>query len=128
MAKAALESPTDCLRLELARWNIQLSLVIPGFVQTPVFDKAKEWGTALRTDETNPYRKTMLDLEKFAYAQLETAIKPAAVAEVVLTAARSRRPRPRYYVPLSARVQSSIMDTMPTRLRDWILSRVYKLA
>lgn len=126
--KGALESATGCLRLELARWNIQLSVVIPGFVQTPVFDKAREWGEALRTDEANPYRKTMLDLEKFAYDQLEHAITPAQVGQVVLTAARARRPRPRYFVPISARMQSSIMGSMPTRLRDQILSRVYKLA
>jgi hypothetical protein len=102
--------------------------VIPGFVQTPVFDKAKEWGESLRTDESNPYRKTMLDLEEFAYAQLEKAISPADVGEVVVAAARARRPRPRYYVPISARMQSSIMGSMPERLRDQILARVYKLA
>ena len=126
-SKGALESATDCLRLELARWNIQLSIVIPGFVQTPVFDKAKEWGEHLRTDETNPYRQTMLDLEKFAYDELESAITPHEVGEVVVAAATARRPRPRYYVPFSAHMQSSIMGSMPSRLRDRILSRVYKL-
>jgi NAD(P)-dependent dehydrogenase (short-subunit alcohol dehydrogenase family) len=125
--KGALESATDCLRLELARWNIQLSLVIPGFVQTPVFDKARDWGESLRTDESNPYRKTMLDLEEFAYGQLATASTPADVGEVVLKAARARKPRPRYYLPLSTRMQISLMGSMPERIRDRILSRVYKL-
>ena len=125
--KAALESATDCLRLELARWNISLAIVIPGFVQTPVFDKAKEWGESLRTDESNPYRKTMLDLEEFAWAQLENAIPPSAVGEVVVDAARARRPKPRYWVPFSAHMQSSLMGSMPTGLRDRILKRVYKL-
>ena len=126
--KAALESATDCLRLELARWNIQLSVLIPGFVQTPTFDKAKKWGEFLRSDETNPYRQLMHDLEDFANGQLEKAITPADVGEVVVTAAGARRPRARYFVPLSARVQSSVMSSMPVRLRDQILSRVYGLA
>lgn len=125
--KGALESATACLRLELARWNIDLALVVPGFVQTPVFDKAKEWGEHLRTDEANPYRQTMFDLEEFANAQLENAVTPAEVGEVVLTAARAARLRPCYYVPFSAHAQMSVMSAMPTRLRDRILSRVYKL-
>ena len=125
--KAALEAATNCLRLELARWNIQLALVIPGFVKTPVFDKAKEWAEFLRTDENNPYRKLMLDLEDFAYGQLEKAVTPAQVGEVIVTAARASRPRARYFIPLSAHMQSSVMGSLPTRLRDQILSRVYKL-
>jgi len=60
--KGALESATDCLRLELGQWGISLSLVVPGFVDTPVFDKAKEWGADLRADPSNPYRKLMFDL------------------------------------------------------------------
>ena len=111
--KAALESATDCLRLELARWNIQLSVLIPGFVKTATFDKAKKWGEFLRNDETNPYRQLMHDLGDFADGQLENAITPAEVAEVVVAAAGARRPRARYFVPLSARVQSSVMNSMP---------------
>lgn len=126
--KAALESATDCLRLELARWNIQLSVLIPGFVKTATFDKAKKWGEFLRSDETNPYRQLMHDLGDFADGQLEKAITPADVGEVVVAAARARRPRARYFVPLSARVQSGVMNSIPVRLRDQILSRVYKLA
>jgi len=126
-SKAALESATDCLRLELARWNIRLSALIPGFVQTPVFDKAREWGTALRNDETNPYRRLMHDLEAFAYGELENAIQPSEVGDAVVQIASARRPRARYYVPLSARVQSGLMRSMPGRLRERILSKVYKL-
>ena len=126
--KGALESATDCLRLELAPWNIQLSLVVPGFVQTSVFDKAKEWGEPLRNDETNPYRKLMFDLEEFAYQQLENAIEPRVVGDVVVEAATTRSPRARYYVPFSARMQKGFMGAIPVRVRDQILSRVYKLA
>jgi len=125
--KGALESATDCLRLELAPWNIELCLVVPGFVKTPVFDKAKEWGEFLRNDPENPYRKLMFDLEEFAYGQLEHAIEPRAVGEVVALAATASSPRPRYFVPFSARMQSSVLGAMPIALRDRILARVYKM-
>ncbi|MCA9510384.1 MAG: SDR family oxidoreductase, partial [Myxococcales bacterium] len=125
--KGALESATDCLRLELAPWNIEMCLVVPGFVKTPVFDKAKEWGEFLRNDPDNPYRQLMFDLEEFAYGQLEHAIEPRAVGEVVALAATAASPRARYYVPFSARMQSGFMRTIPVSLRDRILARVYKM-
>ena len=124
--KAALESATDCLRLELAPWKIDLALVVPGFVKTEVFDKAREWSQPLRSDTNNPYLPVMFSLDDFAKVQLERAIGPDDVAAVVVEAATARRPRARYYAPYSAGLQSRAMRAMPTRLRDHILKRIYK--
>jgi hypothetical protein len=46
---------------------------------------------------------------------------------VVVLAATAARPRARYFVPFSARLQSGVMRALPVRLRDRILARVYKL-
>ena len=125
--KGALAAATDGLRLELARWGIDVILVIPGFVDTPTFDNARIWGMRLREDPANPYRQLMLDLDEFALAQLERALSPADVGRVVVLAATAARPRARYFVPFSARLQSGVMRALPVRLRDRILARVYKL-
>ena len=74
--KGALAAATDGLRLELARWGIDVILVIPGFVDTPTFDNARAWGMRLREDPANPYRQLMLDLDEFALAQLEPRSRP----------------------------------------------------
>jgi len=125
--KGALESATDCLRLELAPWRIRLSLIIPGFVDTPTFDNAREAARELRADPTNPYRQLMLDLDDFATAQLERALRPEDVGKIVLKAATARRPRERYYVPFSARLQSSLLRSLPERVLDRLLIRLYKV-
>ncbi len=46
--KVGLHAATDALRLELGRFGITLSLVIPGFVDTAVFDNARNASEALR--------------------------------------------------------------------------------
>ena len=81
----------------------------------------------LREDPTNPYRQLMFDMDDFAQQQLRGAVSPAQVADVVVAAATARRPRPRYFVPFSARVQSGAFGLLPTALSDRALKLVYKL-
>jgi short-subunit dehydrogenase len=125
--KVAMHSATDALRLELAPFGIRLSLVIPGFVDTAVFDNAREESQHLRDDVTNPYRKTMFDLDDLATKNLKNALSPDDVADVILRAATARRPKERYYTPLSIRIQHALLGMLPRRLLDAVLLRVYKL-
>lgn len=123
--KAALEAATDALRLELAPWNIELVLIVPGFVDTPTFDNSREMARELRDDPANPYRQTMLELDDFARASVAKALSPESVGRVVLRAATARRPRTRYFVPASARFQGALLRALPDRWLDRLLVRVY---
>ena len=125
--KVGIHNATDALRLELGSFGIKLSLVIPGFVDTAVFDNAREESQHLREDENNPYRKIMFDLDDLAMKNLENALSPDDVAQVILRAATEKRPKERYYTPFSVRLQIVLMGLMPKRLVDSILRRVYKL-
>jgi NAD(P)-dependent dehydrogenase (short-subunit alcohol dehydrogenase family) len=126
--KAALESMTDCLRLELGPFGIALCLVVPGFVFTPTFEKAKNAARAVRADPENPYRESMAVLERFADEQLaKTGIAAKTVGEVIVRAATACAPKPRYYVPFSARVAAKVFSELPDASRDRILLRMYGL-
>ena len=57
--KAGLLAATRGLRLELAPWNIPVSMIVPGFVRTEVFDKSRAMAESLRSDPTNPFRQLM---------------------------------------------------------------------
>ena len=127
-SKTALHAASDALRLELGRFGISLTLVIPGFVDTAVFDNAREGAQHLREDPENPYRATMFDLDDLTKKNLENAISPDDVARRIVHAATARRPKKRDYVPLSAMFQGVFLSALPARLLDWILLRVYKLA
>ena len=125
--KVGLHAATDALRLELGRFGITLSLVIPGFVDTAVFDNARNASQALREDLNNPYRQTMFDLDELAMKNLEHSLSPDDVAKVIVKAATARRPKPRYYTPRSTLIQKVLLGMLPARGLDAILSRVYKL-
>ena len=116
---------TDALRLELAPFGIRLSLVIPGFVDTAVFDNAREGAMHLREDLSNPYRQTMFDLDDLANKNLKNSLSPDDVARVIVRAATARRPKERYYTPLSTLFQTGFLALLPSRWLDALLGRVY---
>ena len=124
--KAGIEAATQCLRLELAPWNIQVSAVIPGFVATEAFDSAREKGEELREEANNPYRSLMFHLDEFAQGQLRGALAPEDVAQTILRAANAVRPRARYFAPRYGRIQRGILGILPDRLRERILMQMYK--
>lgn len=126
-SKVGMHLATDALRLELGAFGIELSLVIPGFVDTAVFDNAREGSQHLREDEANVYRKMMFDLDELAIKNLESSLSPDDIAKVILRAATARRPRERYYAPFSVRLQCVLLGLLPSRLLDAVLRRVYKL-
>jgi short-subunit dehydrogenase len=125
--KVGMHAATDALRLELLRFGIRLSLVIPGFVDTDVFENARQGSMHLREDPDNPYRQTMFDLDDLAKKNLKGALAPEDVARVIVKAATARSPRTRYYTPFSAGLQARFMSWLPDRLKDALLQRVYGL-
>ena len=124
--KAGMEAMTDCMRLELAPWNIRLSVVVPGFVDTPAFATAREAGERLRTDPNNPYGELMSNLDRFAQEQLESAVSPKEVGLAVVKAATAAEPKARYFVPRGARTTARMFAWMPKRLAERLLLRMYR--
>ena len=124
--KGGMEAMNACMRLELAPWNIELSVVVPGFVDTPAFETSREAGKHLREDPDNLYRDLMENLDEFAQQQLESAIAPEDVAEVILKAATANDPKPRYFAPRSAGRAARMFAMMPNKLAERILLGMYK--
>lgn len=124
--KGGMEAMVACMRLELSPWNIQLSVIVPGFVDTPTFDKARAGAEHLRDDPSNPYRQLMADLDDFANDQLKSAVPPEDVGKAVLKAATVDSPKTRYFVPRSARTATRMFGMMPDRFADRILLKMYK--
>lgn len=124
--KGGMEAMTACMRLELSPWNIKLIVIVPGFVDTPTFDKSRAAGQHLRDDPNNPYRQLMVDLDDFANDQLKSAVAPEEVGKAVVKAATSRSPKTRYFVPRSARTAARMFGMLPDHVADKLLLKMYK--
>ena len=125
--KFALEALSDSLRVELSPWKISVSVVEPGAIATPMWDKSA--ALADRFLETLPaegqarYQAFIEAVHRFIERGERTAIPPERVARAVTHALTSRRPRTRYLVGTDAHVQALLGWLLPDRWLDAITLR-----
>lgn len=131
-SKHALEAVADAFRVELRRWHIAVSLVEPGVISTAIWDRSVR--AALGRLERIPpeaaalYETAIGAARRRAEGGTVTGLPPDRVAEVVVHALTSARPRARYLVGRDARLRLLLERILPTRLRDRLIaSRLEKL-
>ncbi|MBJ7594249.1 MAG: SDR family NAD(P)-dependent oxidoreductase [Candidatus Dormibacteraeota bacterium] len=127
-SKHALEAISDALRLELRPWGIKVSLIQPGAVKTPIWDKGVRAGSELLRNAP-PELRTLygaaVDIaSKMAIHENETGVEPTEVARAVEHALLSSRPRTRYPVGRQAKLLIPLSRLLPDRLKDELLLRV----
>jgi len=128
--KHAIEAIGEAQRRELSPWGIEVIVVEPGAIATPIWDKGQ--AAASRTREKASPRELELygaafDALSAAAQQMEDgAIGPEAVAKVVEDALTRDRPRPRYLVGKDAKIQAWMTRLLPDRWRDALVLRVMK--
>ncbi len=124
-SKFAIEALTDALRMELRPFGISVSLIEPGSIATPLWDKStsevKELLQRLPEDARDLYGRELLAVVKIAEKMGKMAIPPERVARAVTHALTARRPKARYVVGLDARIHVLMARILPDRIRDWIL-------
>lgn len=125
-SKFALEALADALRLELRPGGIEVSVVEPGVIATPI------WHTSIATAER--IAEDVADGMQVRYGTILEKIRrralrgvhgrpPDAVARVVEHALTAARPRTRYLVGRDARIRLLIDRLLPTRARDALIAR-----
>ena len=130
-SKFAMEALSDSLRMEVAPWGIEVSLVEPGAIDTPIWEKSLAAGDELL--ESLPAR--MMDLygslvnrvKDGARASARAAVPAQQVADSVAHALTARKPRTRYLVGKDARIQM-LLTWLPDRWRDKIILKMIEKA
>ncbi|HUF52832.1 MAG TPA: SDR family oxidoreductase [Dehalococcoidia bacterium] len=126
-SKFALEAITDSLRVELRPWGIEVAIVEPGSVDTPIWEKVLAEADEIEArlpDEARELYGEAMDAMRAALREIAAGgIPPEEVARAISHALTSRRPKTRYLVGTSARVQSALAKVVPDRLRDRIIMR-----
>ncbi|WP_067710837.1 SDR family oxidoreductase [Nocardia yamanashiensis] len=128
-SKAALESISDALRVELAPWGIPVSVVQPGAMRTAIFDKASAAAEdALAHGDPRAvarYEQQRIAFEKAVAGQRFSPVE--TVVEVIRKAVEARRPKAYYTAGPDAR-QAVWLARIPPRLRDGLLIRALGLS
>ena len=130
-SKYALEAISDALRIELLPWDIGVSLVQPGAVRTPIWEKGMSAGgellRAAPPQLRDLYGRAIEIAQRTAEHENETGVEPLEVARAVEHALLAQRPRTRYPVGRQARVIIPLTRLLPDRLKDELILRVSKL-
>jgi NAD(P)-dependent dehydrogenase (short-subunit alcohol dehydrogenase family) len=120
-SKFALRALTDALRLELAPWGLEVVLIEPGAVATPIWETSIAAADRLRAllppEADQLYGRAMEAARASAQRSAARGVAPDEVAKVVARALTMRRPRPRYLVGTDARI-AAVVAALPDRLRD----------
>jgi NAD(P)-dependent dehydrogenase (short-subunit alcohol dehydrogenase family) len=126
-SKFAMEALSDALRMELHPWGIEVSVVQPGAIDTPIWDKAGEVVTELIDGAPQAgvdQYGSALEGMKPRYAR--HGIPTDAVVQAVVHALTARKPHTRYRIGWEGRIAWAI-SRLPDRLRDvLILSQLPK--
>jgi len=119
--KHAVEGWSDCLRLELKPFGIDVVILEPGAIRTNFYkaldtltDKSK--GTAYE-EVTRRFVKTLAP---------ETYSDPAVIADLMRTAVSARRPKTRYRGGKYAKLLIFIRRTFGDRVFDWVIMGMLK--
>lgn len=120
-SKHALEGFSESLRRELMLYGIDVIIVGPGPIKTPIWDKAGE--IDLAQYQATEYVEAMQRFQKFAIDSGRNGYPPEKVAQVVLRALTAARPRVRYAVVPGNPLVNFLQGWLPKRLLDEIIAR-----
>jgi NAD(P)-dependent dehydrogenase (short-subunit alcohol dehydrogenase family) len=126
-AKFGLEAVGDVFRQELRPWGISVSVVEPGSIATPIWERGEAEVDAIAAragdDHAELYGGAIDAYREVARRTGERGIPPEKVAARIEHALSARRPRTRYLVGADARGQALASRVLPDRLVDWIVAR-----
>ena len=126
-SKFGIEAIGDSLRQELRPWGIEVSLIEPGAVATPIWDKGlaaadevssrvPEHHDALYGGMIRSYRETVRNVAA-------RGVPSEQVAEAIEEALTAQRPKTRYLIGRRAKIQALLGTVLPDRLFDRVVAR-----
>lgn len=119
-SKFGLEGMSDALRRELMVYGVDVVLIEPGMIATPIWDKAEETDHA--TFKDTAYAAPARRMLHWLVEAGRRAPGPEIVAEAVLRALTA--PRPPVRVPVvHNRFSYMVRGLLPSRLLDWLTAR-----
>lgn len=120
-SKFALEGFSESLRRELMLYGIDVIIVGPGSVATPIWDKAENLDISIYSN--TEYAEAIRRIYKYMIEDGRNGYPPEKVGDVVLHALTTPKPRVRYAVVPGNPIRQFIQRLLPSRVIDRIIAR-----
>lgn len=119
-SKHAIEAFGDALRVELATSGVQVALIEPGSVATPIWEKARETGDQVIVPPQlqKEYGHVPAAMDKALQDTAKRGVPAEQVAETIERALSARRMKSRYVVGRDARAMIIARRLLPDRVFD----------
>ena len=128
VSKFGIRAISDCLRMELKSSGIRVSLIEPGSIGTPIWEKsgARFDSAVSKMPEVTReiYRDSLNATLAFSKKLSSFGASPKRVVNAVTHALSARHPKAKYLIGLDARALVTLRKFTPTRLGDGILLRI----
>ena len=112
-SKFALEAASECLALEVRRFNIRVVIIELGFIRTPIFEKG-----GAKPNPNSPYHAFNLRSERLSATMMPNASPPELVAETIQHSLETEEPKLRYLVGEDAKSWGPGRQAMTDE--DWV--------
>jgi short-subunit dehydrogenase len=119
-SKFGLEGMSESLRRELIPFGIDVIVVAPGAVATPIWDRAD--AVDVTQFANTPYVPALEKMKAFMISNGKKGLSPEKLGEAVKTALAVSKPKTRYTVTPNP-VQNLMVNTLPKRIVDNIVAR-----
>lgn len=127
-SKSALAIISDSLRVELMPWNLQVTLVQLGNIQTPIWERTEQRSEELWQRVTPDEREKYADrLDAFRQMALNIRCSPPKVVTRAVEKILSKRRAPRIRRVGSGSLAVPLFSAIvPSRLQDWLINKALR--
>ena len=130
-SKFGLEGLSDAMRRELRGQGVDVILIEPGGVKTPIWDKSRDAADEMlqgAPPEAERIYGKMIGAVRARTERIEseTGCEPREVDEAIGTALTAARPKTRYLVGKDAKMRARMAAILPDRVMDRMILRAVK--
>ena len=130
-SKSAFAMLSDSMRLELRPFGVRVIAIEPGAISTPAVEKTlgdiESVIQNLPAEARRQYGEMLRTFGRKAYAREKNGSSPSVVADAVLHALSSNRPRIRYRVGRHAKLLATLPKLLPESVLDALRVRMFGL-
>ena len=119
-SKHAIEGLSESLRRELMLFGIDVIVIAPGPVKTPIWSKADEVDLSAYRD--SPYFAALQRIRAYMLRLGESGLPPERIAEGIFEALTSPRPKVRTTITPNP-IEQLIISILPKRMVDKIIAK-----